>query len=812
MFYMFKFSVLTLALLLSFQTSAYVIYKCLEENGSISYQKKPCIEDKSTILENIKKRQAQKDKTKNSTDMSENEFNDFIRDNTQGLSINLKSYNIKLLQLKSWRTFKKILGDDLLHVKFLSEEAGSEMSLLIDFFPSKNDKRITQKELNALILKEGKSMLLGSTQDKVEPIDMKVTDGIGVIAHFTDKNLLGKSSYPPGEYLNTTLGFIYTQGFLVHFTLLSNDTKSINYLFAITSMVGGTKISKLNKAKPQPENALDKAYDDYYNGNKRESVAQFEKITQKQPENFEAWMGLCLSSRDTNRLQLAFIACDKSLSLKPKNINIYESVINLYSQARVWNQGLVFIEKITPVSENKGLNNAITNFGFYALLDGKTNIAKKAYKAAIQRGAKNNKLTVDMAIVQFLEGSKSKAINDISKFLALNPSDKYALTTLNAIKDNNKKFFIGINETSYMEVPERLKQLGQGLNYNQKPDPWVNKIFPVKGIGNIVLRVPESWYENIQLTQSDKNTNKLSLKLLNLENLMVLSFDISKVNKSWTKDDLNKQMVGSLGVFFKEPEINLTPLPKNNGFEFSGLSELEKGVKIYISKRSELKGLLSVSSLLMAYKKDAQTLEQVSQIRNNIKVTDYDATPLLAGVEKSNLSNKPANETELPEAPVGFSWVRMQDIKAAFLKPDGWFEHDQKTKDGHTYAISQESVKTYGSFDTGLTVQGLSDVLNKIHSPPYAIALNMLEDIKSSKSNTIIKLKDLSQGPFKSFFVRYENNPEVAEAIIVHKIFIANDKTSSLYIVTFESPKASWNQAWKTGNTILKYYLVDDEF
>ena len=52
----------------------------------------------------------------------------------------------------------------------------------------------------------------------------------------------------------------------------------------------------------------------------------------------------------------------------------------------------------------------------------------------------------------------------------------------------------------------------------------------------------------------------------------------------------------------------------------------------------------------------------------------------------------------------------------------------------------------------------------------------------------------------------------MALPIIIHKVFISNDKTGSLYIVSFEAPKSDWDEAWKIGETMLKYYLVDDEF
>jgi len=40
---------------------------------------------------------------------------------------------------------------------------------------------------------------------------------------------------------------------------------------------------------------------------------------------------------------------------------------------------------------------------------------------------------------------------------------------------------------------------------------------------------------------------------------------------------------------------------------------------------------------------------------------------------------------------------------------------------------------------------------------------------------------------------------------------VANDKTGTLFLVVFEAPTASWEEAWKTGESIFKKMLLDDE-
>lgn len=790
------------------------IYKCKLENGTLSYQKKPCVEDKSTILENIKKAKILKEKKKNR--LSGNALNKYLEKNVDAFNIHLNKYDLTVLKLKRWRVYKKVLKEKALHLKFLDETPRAEISLLMDFMLSKPNQKFSQEELNDKMMKMGQIFLESSTQKKVTPITVKVTDGIGVISIFTDASLVDKNTYPPGEYLHTVKALIFKNDFLIHATLLSNDLESVNQIMALQSLLSGIEIKKIKNASVSSSNTndpLDKPFDNYYNGNKRESVAMFEKVIADHPDDFKAWMGYCLALRDTNRLQSAFIACDKALSFDLENIEVYVSLLNLYSKARVWKQGLQFIKNSIPDSDNKHLLNAINNFGFYALQDSELTAALSAFNEVKRRGGNSIKLDVDLAIVKHLNGNSSEAMMLLLGVLGKSPDDEYANSILNTILE--KKLLVAeyANTEPYVVIPGRIKALGTGKNINQKPDKWVKKIFPLKGIGKIKIEVPESWYERTQIIQTDSKNDEIGITLIDFVSFTTITIDIGKVGKEWNKELIRQKLTSSLSIFFDSSDISLVALNNDKeGYYFSEKTTKDK-LPLHISAKHELKENLSIKSTVSKRYKQKEGVSLTEIIINSIEINDYDATPITKTIHvTSNKSDKPANETELPPAPDGFSWVRMPEIMAAFLKPQGWFEHDKETKDSHTFAISKESVMEYGSFDTGLTVIAFTDVLNKLNFPPYAVSLQMYEDIKSSISNTIIKTKDITQGKFKSFIVRYENHPKVAEPIIVHKLFVANDKTSSLYIVSFEAPKSSWDQAWELGEVILKYFMVDDEF
>lgn len=173
---------------------------------------------------------------------------------------------------------------------------------------------------------------------------------------------------------------------------------------------------------------------------------------------------------------------------------------------------------------------------------------------------------------------------------------------------------------------------------------------------------------------------------------------------------------------------------------------------------------------------------------------------------------KSGNETILPEAPDGYKWERFTKIQSAFLRPTGWHIFDKAGASSHTYVISKESVATNGVFETGLTMQAIKSLQEKKGVSPFTVATQMAQDILGKKENTRISTQDLSSGPFKAFFIRYRNAPSDAKPIIIHQVFIANDKQDTLFIITFEAPEKSWDEAWRIGEPMVKKFLIDDEY
>jgi hypothetical protein len=175
-------------------------------------------------------------------------------------------------------------------------------------------------------------------------------------------------------------------------------------------------------------------------------------------------------------------------------------------------------------------------------------------------------------------------------------------------------------------------------------------------------------------------------------------------------------------------------------------------------------------------------------------------------------TKKLANETPLPKAPEGYKWERFLEVKSAFLCPTNWHRIQKAAGSSHTYALSKEPVKTNGLFETGLTLQVVKGLQKKTGVALSVTASKMGEAVLRSKDNKKLDMKDVSSGPFKAFFIRYRNAPPVKTPIVIHQVYISNDKKDTLFIVTFEAPEKSWEEAWKIGEPMVKMFLIDDEY
>ncbi len=166
-----------------------------------------------------------------------------------------------------------------------------------------------------------------------------------------------------------------------------------------------------------------------------------------------------------------------------------------------------------------------------------------------------------------------------------------------------------------------------------------------------------------------------------------------------------------------------------------------------------------------------------------------------------------AQQSALPKPPSGYSWEWCEEIKGAFLKPDGWFFKKGSKGDTLGFFITKEDLAKEGGFKTGLTVNVIPRIPAKKKISAYEFTRQFRDEAR--KSVKFIKEWDRDMGPFRSVGFLYEKGDR-GGAFKVHSLLISNDGTGTVYLVTFEAPGEDWETAWKTAEPIIKQLYIDD--
>jgi hypothetical protein len=158
---------------------------------------------------------------------------------------------------------------------------------------------------------------------------------------------------------------------------------------------------------------------------------------------------------------------------------------------------------------------------------------------------------------------------------------------------------------------------------------------------------------------------------------------------------------------------------------------------------------------------------------------------------------------DLPKPPSGFTWQEVPELKAAFLKPDGWFFKREENKGTQAYFVTRENLDQKGEFETGLTV----NVFRLKQDSAVDRGKALIDRIASTKHG---KQWTQSAGPFQEFGC-LSKDTDASGTIVMQSLAVANPKTNTLYLFIFESPEANWDTAWKLGKQIMDALALDDD-
>ena len=166
-------------------------------------------------------------------------------------------------------------------------------------------------------------------------------------------------------------------------------------------------------------------------------------------------------------------------------------------------------------------------------------------------------------------------------------------------------------------------------------------------------------------------------------------------------------------------------------------------------------------------------------------------------------------DARLGPLPAGFAWQPLPAAKAALPLPAGWHYRAEGSRAAPTYYLTQEPVGESGEFTTGLSLQVVRQTKSRTRhaAPEYAGLLLLRTGFGPGRQ----RLADTSSvfGPWHRRAVRYREAAPDAEPRIVYQLTLANARTDTLYLLTFESPEKDWPAAWLLGKVMLREWVLD---
>ena len=166
-------------------------------------------------------------------------------------------------------------------------------------------------------------------------------------------------------------------------------------------------------------------------------------------------------------------------------------------------------------------------------------------------------------------------------------------------------------------------------------------------------------------------------------------------------------------------------------------------------------------------------------------------------------------DAKLGSLPTGFAWQPLPEAKAALPLPAGWHYRAEGTKAAPTYYLTQEPIGESGEFTTGLSVQVVRKATARTrHAAPEYAELLLLRTGFGPGQQVLDKATAV-EGAWHHRAVRYREARPDADARIVYQLALANARTDTLYLLTFESPEPDWAAAWALGQVMVREWVLD---
>jgi len=153
-----------------------------------------------------------------------------------------------------------------------------------------------------------------------------------------------------------------------------------------------------------------------------------------------------------------------------------------------------------------------------------------------------------------------------------------------------------------------------------------------------------------------------------------------------------------------------------------------------------------------------------------------------------------------PALAQGYSWAFLPEISLALPVWSDWNFKKEQDQTTNAYFVSQENIDTDGTFNTGLSIIVLHDKSKNAAQIAKGMPATMLAQTQITSASEVTKR---TEGNLTFYEFQYEASFSTYDATVYNRI-VANTATNTLYIITFESPHAQWEEAWKIGQVMIE--------
>ncbi len=171
---------------------------------------------------------------------------------------------------------------------------------------------------------------------------------------------------------------------------------------------------------------------------------------------------------------------------------------------------------------------------------------------------------------------------------------------------------------------------------------------------------------------------------------------------------------------------------------------------------------------------------------------------------QSSTGNRPVDQT-----PEGYTWHSCDLMNAQFLVPPDW--HFLAAEKGGTAAcfITKEEIFPSGEFETGITINQLTDIPGKRGVPPQQFAEQMAQYL--AKSRTVVRQGTQEGDPFIATGLEVLDSTPDGVKMRTYYLWLSNPTTGTVYLIFFEARAEEWEQNWALVAPVYQTLALDDK-